>query len=76
MRLAFEQNDRTLHTNSTVYKQARTCLTTGKLRRGQRGNIHRLRARDMVLACYAMMDGPYPEFDERWRLQRVTLLLC
>jgi malonyl-CoA/methylmalonyl-CoA synthetase len=47
------------------YKQPRVCLTIEKLPRSLQGKIQRSRVRDMVLARYQMIDGPYPKFEER-----------
>ena len=45
------------------YKQPRACLTIEKLPRSLQGKIQRSRVREMVLARYAMTDGPYPKFN-------------
>ena len=47
------------------YKQPRVCLTIEKLPRSLQGKIQRARVRDMVLARYRMIDGPYPTFEEK-----------
>jgi len=47
------------------YKQPRVCLTIEKLPRSLQGKIQRARVRDMVLARYQMIDGPYPKFEEK-----------
>ena len=47
------------------YKQPRVCLTIEKLPRSLQGKIQRARVRDMVLARYRMIDGPYPAFEEK-----------
>jgi acyl-CoA synthetase (AMP-forming)/AMP-acid ligase II len=47
------------------YKQPRVCLTIEKLPRSLQGKIQRSRVRDMVLARYQMIDGPYPKFEEK-----------
>ena len=45
--------------------QPRACLTIERLPRSLQGKIQRSRVRDMVLARYAMTDGPYPKFEEK-----------
>ena len=47
------------------YKQPRACLTIEKLPRSLQGKIQRTRVRELVLARYAMADGPYPKFEPR-----------
>jgi acyl-CoA synthetase (AMP-forming)/AMP-acid ligase II len=47
------------------YKQPRACLIIERLPRSLQGKVQRARMRDMVLARYAMIDGPYPKFEER-----------
>lgn len=47
------------------YKQPRACLTVETLPRSLQGKIQRARVRELVLARYAMTDGPYPKFEER-----------
>jgi acyl-CoA synthetase (AMP-forming)/AMP-acid ligase II len=47
------------------YKQPRACLTIEKLPRSLQGKIQRARVRELVLARYAMADGPYPKFEPR-----------
>jgi len=47
------------------YKQPRACLTIETLPRSLQGKIQRARVREMVLARYAMTDGPYPSFSLR-----------
>jgi acyl-CoA synthetase (AMP-forming)/AMP-acid ligase II len=44
------------------YKQPRACLTIETIPRSLQGKIQRARVRDMVLARYAMTDGPHPKF--------------
>ena len=47
------------------YKQPRACLTIEALPRSLQGKIQRARVRELVLARYAMTDGPYPKFEQR-----------
>jgi malonyl-CoA/methylmalonyl-CoA synthetase len=47
------------------YKQPRACLTIDALPRSLQGKIQRARVRELVLARYAMTDGPYPKFEMR-----------
>jgi malonyl-CoA/methylmalonyl-CoA synthetase len=47
------------------YKQPRACLTIEKLPRSLQGKVQRARVRELVLARYAMIDGPYPKFEAR-----------
>ena len=47
------------------YKQPRACLTIETLPRSLQGKVQRARVREMVLARYAMIDGPYPAFKAR-----------
>jgi acyl-CoA synthetase (AMP-forming)/AMP-acid ligase II len=47
------------------YKQPRACLTIDKLPRSLQGKVQRARVRELVLARYAMIDGPYPKFEVR-----------
>jgi acyl-CoA synthetase (AMP-forming)/AMP-acid ligase II len=47
------------------YKQPRVCLTIETIPRSLQGKVQRSRVREMVLARYAMTDGPYPRFDAR-----------
>ena len=47
------------------YKQPRACLAIEKLPRSLQGKVQRSRMREMVLARYAMIDGPYPKFEPR-----------
>jgi malonyl-CoA/methylmalonyl-CoA synthetase len=47
------------------YKQPRACLTIEKIPRSLQGKVQRARVREMVLARYAMTDGPYPKFAPR-----------
>jgi acyl-CoA synthetase (AMP-forming)/AMP-acid ligase II len=49
----------------TRYKQPRACLTIEKIPRSLQGKVQRARVREMVLARYAMTDGPYPTFTPR-----------
>ena len=44
------------------YKQPRACLTIETLPRSLQGKVQRARVRELVLARYAMTDGPYPAF--------------
>ena len=47
------------------YKQPRACLTIEAIPRSLQGKVQRSRVRDLVLARYAMEDGPYPAFTLR-----------
>jgi acyl-CoA synthetase (AMP-forming)/AMP-acid ligase II len=47
------------------YKQPRACLTIETIPRSLQGKVQRARVRELVLARYAMIDGPYPKFDLR-----------
>jgi malonyl-CoA/methylmalonyl-CoA synthetase len=47
------------------YKQPRACLTIETLPRSLQGKVQRSRVRELVLARYAMIDGPYPRFERR-----------
>jgi malonyl-CoA/methylmalonyl-CoA synthetase len=47
------------------YKQPRACLTIEKIPRSLQGKVQRARVRELVLARYAMTDGPYPKFEPR-----------
>jgi acyl-CoA synthetase (AMP-forming)/AMP-acid ligase II len=47
------------------YKQPRACLTIETIPRSLQGKVQRTRVREMVLARYAMTDGPYPKFEAR-----------
>jgi acyl-CoA synthetase (AMP-forming)/AMP-acid ligase II len=47
------------------YKQPRACLTIEKIPRSLQGKVQRSRVREMVLARYALTDGPYPTFAAR-----------
>ncbi len=47
------------------YKQPRACLTIETIPRSLQGKVQRARVREMVLARYAMTDGPYPTFARR-----------
>jgi acyl-coenzyme A synthetase/AMP-(fatty) acid ligase len=47
------------------YKQPRACLTLESIPRSLQGKVQRGRVRDLVLARYAMVDGPYPTFEPR-----------
>ena len=47
------------------YKQPRACLTVEKIPRSLQGKVQRSRVRELVLARYAMTDGPYPRFEIR-----------
>jgi acyl-coenzyme A synthetase/AMP-(fatty) acid ligase len=47
------------------YKHPRACLTIAQIPRSLQGKVQRARVRDMVLARYALTDGPYPKFEAR-----------
>lgn len=47
------------------YKHPRACLTIAQIPRSLQGKVQRARVREMVLARYALTDGPYPRFDAR-----------
>jgi len=47
------------------YKQPRACLTIETIPRSLQGKVQRARVRELILARYAMTDGPYPKFDLR-----------
>jgi len=47
------------------YKQPRACLVIDALPRSLQGKVQRARVRELVLARYAMTDGPYPKFERR-----------
>ena len=47
------------------YKQPRACLTIETIPRSLQGKVQRARVRELILARYAMMDGPYPKFQRR-----------
>jgi len=47
------------------YKQPRACLVIDALPRSLQGKVQRARVRELVLARYAMTDGPYPRFEPR-----------
>jgi acyl-CoA synthetase (AMP-forming)/AMP-acid ligase II len=47
------------------YKQPRACLTIESLPRSLQGKIQRGRVRELILARYALTDGPYPKFERR-----------
>ena len=47
------------------YKQPRACLVVEKIPRSLQGKVQRSRVRELVLARYAMTDGPYPTFEIR-----------
>ena len=47
------------------YKHPRACLTIAQLPRSLQGKVQRSRVREMVLARYALTDGPYPKFEMR-----------
>jgi acyl-CoA synthetase (AMP-forming)/AMP-acid ligase II len=47
------------------YKQPRACLTIETIPRSLQGKVQRARVRELILARYAMFDGPYPKFDLR-----------
>jgi malonyl-CoA/methylmalonyl-CoA synthetase len=47
------------------YKQPRACLTIETIPRSLQGKVQRARVRELILARYAMIDGPYPKFAPR-----------
>jgi len=47
------------------YKQPRACLTIETIPRSLQGKVQRARVRELILARYAMIDGPYPKFELR-----------
>ncbi len=47
------------------YKHPRACLTIAQIPRSLQGKVQRARVREMVLARYALIDGPYPRFGPR-----------
>jgi acyl-CoA synthetase (AMP-forming)/AMP-acid ligase II len=47
------------------YKHPRACLTIAQIPRSLQGKVQRSRVREMVLARYALTDGPYPKFEAR-----------
>jgi acyl-coenzyme A synthetase/AMP-(fatty) acid ligase len=47
------------------YKHPRACLTIAQIPRSLQGKVQRARVREMVLARYALTDGPYPAFEIR-----------
>jgi malonyl-CoA/methylmalonyl-CoA synthetase len=47
------------------YKQPRACLTIERIPRSLQGKVQRSRVRELVLARYALTDGPYPKFAPR-----------
>ena len=47
------------------YKHPRACLTIAQIPRSLQGKVQRARVREMVLARYALTDGPYPQFAPR-----------
>jgi len=47
------------------YKHPRACLTIAQIPRSLQGKVQRARVREMVLARYALTDGPYPKFEMR-----------
>jgi len=47
------------------YKHPRACLTIAHIPRSLQGKVQRSRVREMVLARYALVDGPYPKFELR-----------
>ncbi len=47
------------------YKQPRACLTIETIPRSLQGKVQRARVRELILARYAMIDGPYPKFERR-----------
>jgi acyl-coenzyme A synthetase/AMP-(fatty) acid ligase len=47
------------------YKHPRACLSIAAIPRSLQGKVQRSRVRELVLARYALIDGPYPKFDLR-----------
>jgi malonyl-CoA/methylmalonyl-CoA synthetase len=47
------------------YKHPRACLSIAQIPRSLQGKVQRARVRELVLARYAMTDGPYPSFAAR-----------
>jgi acyl-CoA synthetase (AMP-forming)/AMP-acid ligase II len=47
------------------YKHPRACLTIAQIPRSLQGKVQRARVREMVMARYALTDGPYPTFERR-----------
>jgi acyl-CoA synthetase (AMP-forming)/AMP-acid ligase II len=47
------------------YKHPRVCLSIDRIPRSLQGKVQRSRVRELVLARYAMTDGPYPTFVSR-----------
>jgi acyl-coenzyme A synthetase/AMP-(fatty) acid ligase len=47
------------------YKHPRACLNIEKIPRSLQGKVQRARVRELILARYAMTDGPYPKFELR-----------
>lgn len=47
------------------YKHPRACLTIAAIPRSLQGKVQRSRVRELVLARYALIDGPYPKFELR-----------
>ena len=47
------------------YKHPRACLTITQIPRSLQGKVQRSRVRELVLARYALTDGPYPTFAAR-----------
>ena len=47
------------------YKHPRACLSIAQIPRSLQGKVQRSRVRELVLARYAMIDGPYPTFAAR-----------
>jgi malonyl-CoA/methylmalonyl-CoA synthetase len=47
------------------YKHPRACLSIAAIPRSLQGKVQRSRVRELVLARYALIDGPYPKFELR-----------
>jgi malonyl-CoA/methylmalonyl-CoA synthetase len=47
------------------YKHPRACLSIAAIPRSLQGKVQRSRVRELVLARYALIDGPYPKFERR-----------
>jgi malonyl-CoA/methylmalonyl-CoA synthetase len=47
------------------YKHPRACLAIERIPRSLQGKVQRSRVRELILARYALTDGPYPKFDLR-----------
>ena len=55
------------------YKHPRACLTIAQIPRSLQGKVQRSRVREMVLARYALTDGPYPKFEAALSFQAAKL---